>query len=602
MHRIEMRYRRKDGDVIWADVSTLLVPATGSTAPFFSAVIVDVTERKLAEEALRESEQRLQDVVDNTTAVVFVRDLELRYMLVNREYERRHGVQRDQIRGKTDFDIFPHDVAEAVRANDRQVIESGVPIEFEEVVPSGEGQRWYISAKFLLRDHTGKPYAVCGIATDITERKRAESEIRQLNASLEKRVAERTIALVQANDQLRHAEEKLRKRSEQVQKHRDVLLALAHSDKSDFARALREICSVSAAALEVARVSYWSLQENGSAVVCEVLRLGHTESFDEQCKARRLSFSDCPSYFEALAARQPIVADCALEHPAARGLAESYLKPLGISSLLEAPVSMRGRIVGVLCHEHMGPARHWSAEEIDFVTALASMVSLALEESNRVHSEKLLRETEVRLRESAVLGERNRLAGEIHDSLAQSFVGISMQLDAAEAATSKAKRLAHIQRANELAQFGLAEARRSVLSLRSGVQSGGLVKAVQQLVERSNVPGILRCELQSEDIPDQSIPPQVQHELVRICQEAISNAVRHAKPSVITTTLRWNTPNLTLQVTDNGSGMSGNCLEQTAGFGMANMRARVEKLGGKLEIETGAGHGTSIIVSLQVPP
>src|SRR5215472_10166092 len=82
------------------------------------------------------------------------------------------------------------------------------------------------------------------------------------------------------------------------------------------------------------------------------------------------------------------------------------------------------------------------------------------------------------LRESAVLEERNRLAGEIHDSLAQSFVGISMQLDAAEAAASKAKSLAHIQRANELARFGLAEARRSVLSLRSGVQPGGDRKSV----------------------------------------------------------------------------------------------------------------------------
>jgi signal transduction histidine kinase len=216
---------------------------------------------------------------------------------------------------------------------------------------------------------------------------------------------------------------------------------------------------------------------------------------------------------------------------------------------------------------------------------------------------KRLRDQEIDwLRESAVLEERNRLAGEIHDSLAQSFVAISMQLDAAGAAASKAKSLPHIQRANELARFGLAEARRSVLSLRSDVQPGGLVKAVQQLVERSNVPGILRSELQSEDIPDQSIPPQVQHELVRICQEAMSNAVRHARPSVITTTLRWSAPNLTLQVTDNGSGIRENRLEQTAGFGMANMRARVEKLGGKLQIESSAGRGTSIIVSLQIPP
>src|SRR5271157_46498 len=132
-------------------------------------------ERKRAEEALRDSEQRLQDVVDNTTAVIFVKDLELRYILINREYERRHLVPRDQIRGKTDFDIHPHDVAEAVRANDRQVIEGGAPIQFEESVPSAEGERYYIVSKFLLRDRTGKPYAVCGIATDITQLKRAEA-------------------------------------------------------------------------------------------------------------------------------------------------------------------------------------------------------------------------------------------------------------------------------------------------------------------------------------------------------------------------------------------------------------------------------------------
>ena len=267
----------------------------------------------------------------------------------------------------------------------------------------------------------------------------------------------------------------------------------------------------------------------------------------------------------------------------------SYLLRLGIKTLLIISLSSGGQVNGRLGFR-FNEERDFDPEELEIARALATQASLAIELTRLAKT----------ARQTAVLAERNELAGEIHDSLAQSFVGISMHLDVAEVATSKAKGLHHIRRANEIAQFGLAEARRSVLSLRSGIQPGGLVKAVQQLVERSNVPGILRCELRSDDVPDESIPPEVQHELVRICQETISNAVRHAKPTVITATLRWNTPNLILQVTDNGSGTTRNRLEQSEGFGMANMRARVAKLGGKLQIETGAGHGTSIIVTLQI--
>ena len=94
--------------------------------------------------------------------------------LVNREYERQFHVQRDQIRGKTANDIHPRHVAESVQANDRQVIEAGSPIQYEVAIPTAEGERHYVVVKFLLQGYEQKPYAICGIATDITELKRAE--------------------------------------------------------------------------------------------------------------------------------------------------------------------------------------------------------------------------------------------------------------------------------------------------------------------------------------------------------------------------------------------------------------------------------------------
>jgi len=267
-----------------------------------------------------------------------------------------------------------------------------------------------------------------------------------------------------------------------------------------------------------------------------------------------------------------------------------FLNKLGVKIMLIIPLLSNDQAIGRLTfrfHEN----REFSPEEIEISTALAHLAGLAVQLTRLARG----------ARQGAILGERNRMAGEIHDSLAQSFVGIRMQLDAAEAAASKARSLLHIRRANELAQFGLAEARRSVLSLRSGsIEQGGLLKAIQQLVERSNVPGILRCEFRSDDFPEERLPAEVRHELLRICQEAVSNSVRHAKPTVITVTLRWNAPKLTLQVVDNGSGLPESCIAQRAGFGMASMRARAEKLGGTLHFGATAGGGTTITADLEI--
>jgi len=271
----------------------------------------------------------------------------------------------------------------------------------------------------------------------------------------------------------------------------------------------------------------------------------------------------------------------------------AYLLALGVKTVLVIPLISRGQAVGRLTFRFTD-ARDFDPEELEIARALATQASLA------IHLTRLAKAA----RQSAVLEERNQLAGEIHDSLAQFFTGISMQLGVGKEVikTGGDNSLSYVERATELAQFGLAEARRSAFSLQPTIiEESGLIEALQMLVERSNVPGRLRCNFDSTGVPEEGLPTRIQHELLRFAQEAISNAVRHAKPTVVTMTLRWEPPNLILKVKDNGSGISSASLEKSEGFGLRNMRTRASQIDGKLDIQPAAGHGTSVVLIVPIP-
>src|SRR5258707_4253862 len=129
-------------------------------------------------------------------------------------------------------------------------------------------------------------------------------------------------------------------------------------------------------------------------------------------------------------------------------------------------------------------------------------------------------------------------------------------LVATEAMQMKSKDASsHVERATDLARFGLSEARRSALSLRSDIiEESGLIEALKRLVDRADIPGLLRCSFRSSKVSEESLAPWVQQDLLRIAQEAISNAIRHARPPAISVSLRRNPPNLLLKIKDNAPG------------------------------------------------
>ncbi|MBD1898218.1 PAS domain S-box protein [Coleofasciculus sp. FACHB-129] len=149
----------------------------------------EIREREQAEAALKESEAELQAIIDNCPAVIYLKDIQGRHIRVNREFERLFGITREEIKGKTNYDLFPQEMAQQFTQNDRRILAGGKAIVSEEVILHEDGLHTYVSVHFPILDEAGVPYALGGISTDISDRKRVEDERKQAEAVLRERNA-----------------------------------------------------------------------------------------------------------------------------------------------------------------------------------------------------------------------------------------------------------------------------------------------------------------------------------------------------------------------------------------------------------------------------
>jgi diguanylate cyclase (GGDEF)-like protein len=177
---------------------------------------------------------------------------------------------------------------------------------------------------------------------------------------------------------------------ERAARQRATLLELSGQGEEGWIERLRRVLREDAATLDVERVSYWQLTGGGDAIECVALVRRSTGEIES---GQNLDARQFPGYFHALRTAKPVVANDANAHPDTREFSESYLVPAGIGAMMDVPVFVRGELVGVVCHEHVGGVRVWEPDEVQFAVSMGHMLSLAIESEHRRRAEEILRHT-----------------------------------------------------------------------------------------------------------------------------------------------------------------------------------------------------------------
>ncbi|HEX4741623.1 MAG TPA: GAF domain-containing protein [Caulobacteraceae bacterium] len=255
------------------------------------------------------------------------------------------------------------------------------------------------------------------------------------------------------------------------------------------------------------------------------------------------------------------------------------MRRFGVRSLLLVPLMLGSEVLGAVGF-HNTERESWTQDEISLARTLGHQATLALQ----------LTRLAAKAREGAVLQERNRLAREIHDTLAQGFAAIRLQLELARGDPTAAPEA--LDRANKIAAENLVEARRSLAVLTA--ERPSLIASLSAAIEGVRRLGQTRVVAQIDAAPEP--PPEVAHELLRICQEAMLNAVRHAEASTVRITLSaMPRSGVRVAVADDGKGFDPGAV--TKGFGLAGLRDRASAIDADLTIVSEPGAGAEIIAT-----
>src|SRR5437773_1954677 len=597
--RFERKFVRKNGEIVPVEVSVSAI-----RGGYFQAVLRDITERKQGE-ALLAGEKQLLEMV--ATGVPLKEILNALCLIIQEQRSgtlasvlllNPDGVHLDSIAGpslpsewiqqmeKLPIGPCAGSCGTAAYRGTRVIVENiatdplwDVPEHRASALKHGFQASWsnpVLSSKGKVLGTFCMYYRQARIPNS------DDIELLELATHVVRVAIERD----RAEEALRASERVPRVQVEALTYSLDVLATAPAPDKF-----LGQMLSTIGRMLEAQSVILWLLNDSNDSLVLRAWAEGtnFAKADPEHPFIKNPpSWKKDPALRELLFSGAPVACEDVENDPYTSIELRQYLKSRGTKKFLRIPTLVGGRVKGFIGIRH-GERPPYRPEEIELAQALAHQAMLAIQ----------LNEFAEQSRQAAVLEERNRMARDIHDTLAQGFTGVIVQLESAEDAMACCRRKeanAHLQRASELARRSLNEARRSVHALRpEALQGGNFWEALKGLIKNTTAGTALHTTFNLQG-KMRHLPLVWEENLLHIGQEALTNALKYAHPRNFETRLTFNTKEVRLELRDDGDGFK--IKERHDGFGLTGMRERADQMGGKLKITSARGKGTKVVVSL----
>ena len=584
---IEARLRRFDGMFRWFLFrAEPLFDDQGKLVKWYGQNI-DIDDRKRAEERLRQSEAYLAEAQRLSLTGSFGLKMTTGELVWSEQtflimgYDRSTTPTLELVLARVhpdDLSIFQETLERATRAQTDSDFEHRV------LMPDGTIKHVHVMARAGKDEHGGLEFV--GAVMDITERKRAAEALRA-SEHVARGQSEALTRVLSAFARVSEPENFL-----------EHILLMIGSQLGAHSISVWELntttgrvqflanCMNGTLHLSTAEETQANSQPNPSANEHPIWQeffqtgahcvIGRVEA--DTIRVRIADQDDSPWY--------PWFADIVI-NPTSQAMARE-LYAIGVLNTLAVPILIAGKVTGLISIQFT-EERRFQLEEIELTRALAHQAMLAIQ---------LMRLSQ-QSRQVAVIAERNRMARDIHDTLAQGFTGVIVQLEAAADASSKGlhqEAKGHLSRAAMLARESLKEARRSVRALRpQALEDKNLAEALAELIQTMTAGTPLKAQFDLRGTP-RNLALAFEENLLRIGQEVLTNALRHAQASHFSVRLGFAEHEISMELHDNGCGFDP--IGKYEGFGLLGMQERVESMGGQISIQSVRGAGTTILVTL----